>query len=87
MEKRTGAVIISIDDTAQAPQVNAILSKHSNIILCRLGFPRQGSNNIITIVIEGTTDEIGALTGQLGRVQGIEVKSALLKARGNETEK
>lgn len=34
----------------------------------------------------GTTDEIGALTGQLGRLSGIEVKSALLKPRedGNQ---
>lgn len=81
MEKRTGTVIIAVDDRSRAPQVNAILSRHSDVILCRFGLPRQEGNNIITIVVEGTTDSIGSLTGQLGRIEGIEVKSALLKSR------
>lgn len=86
MEKRTGTTIISIEDRAVAPQVNAILSRHADIILCRLGYPRQNRNNLITLLLEGTTDEIGALTGQLGCLSGIEVKSALLKPRedGNQ---
>lgn len=84
MEKRTGTVIISIEDREVAPQVNSILSRHADIILCRLGYPRQNRNNIITLLLEGTTDEIGALTGQLGRLSGIEVKSALLKKGQDE---
>ncbi len=44
------------------------------------GFPR-GNYSIISVIFEGTTDEIGSLTGQLGRIEGIEVKSALLKGR------
>lgn len=83
MEKRTGTVIISVEDRAQAPALNAILSKHADIILCRVGYPRLSKNSIITILIEGTTDRIGALTGQLGRLSGIEVKSALLKPRND----
>ena len=46
----------------------------------RQGFPR-GTYSIISVIFEGTTDEIGSLTGQLGRIEGIEVKSALLKGR------
>jgi putative iron-only hydrogenase system regulator len=65
-----------------APQVNAVLSRHAGIIICRQGFPR-GNYSIISVIFEGTTDEIGSLTGQLGRIEGIEVKSALLK--GHET--
>lgn len=81
MEKRTGTVIISIEDREMAPQLNAVISRHSDIILCRMGYPRKDSNSIITLLLEGTTDRIGALTGQLGRLSGIEVKSALLKPR------
>ena len=83
MEKRTGTAIIYIENRESAPQVNAVLSRHAGIILCRMGFPRQ-NNSIISLILEGTTDEIGSLTGQLGRLSGIEVKSALLKARNNE---
>ena len=84
MEKRTGTAIIYVENREIAPQVNAVLSRHSNIIMCRMGFPKQNNNSIISLILEGTTDEIGSLTGQLGRLSGIEVKSALLKSRNNE---
>ena len=35
--------------------------------------------SIISLVLEGTTDEIGALTGQIGRLSGVQVKSVLTK--------
>ena len=84
MEKRTGTAIIYIENRESAPQVNQILSQHASIILCRMGFPKQNGNSIISLVLEGDTDEIGSLTGKLGRLNGIEVKSALLKSRNNE---
>lgn len=83
MEKRIGTAIIYLSDRSVAPQVNAILSRHSDVIICRQGFPRQ-TDSIISLILEGSTDQIGSLTGQLGRIEGIEVKSALLKSRGNE---
>ena len=84
MEKRTGTVIISVEDREQAPQLNAVISRHADIILCRMGYPRLSRNSIITLLLEGTTDQIGALTGQLGLLGGIEVKSALLKPRNDD---
>ncbi len=81
MEKRVGTVIIAIGDKSQAPSVNGIISKHSEIVIGRLGLPRHEGMSIISLVLEGTTDEIGALTGQLGNLEGVEVKSAVLKAR------
>ena len=77
MEKRIGTVIIYVGDRQSAPQLNEVLSRHSDIIICRQGFPRQ-NYSLISVVFEGTTDRIGSLTGQLGRIGGIEVKSALL---------
>lgn len=81
MEKRVGTVIIAIGDKSQAPNVNGIISKHSEIVIGRLGLPRHEGMSIISLVLEGTTDEIGSLTGQLGNLDGVEVKSAVLKAR------
>ena len=80
MERRIGTVLIYVENREAAPQVNAVLSRHASIIICRQGFPRE-SYSIISVIFEGTTDEIGSLTGQLGRIEGIEVKSALLKGR------
>ena len=77
MEKRIGTVIIYVGDRQSAPQLNEVLSRHADIIVCRQGFPRQ-DYSLISVVFEGTTDRIGSLTGQLGRIEGINVKSALL---------
>ena len=82
MEKRIGTVIIYVGDRQSAPQLNEVLSRHADIIICRQGFPRQ-NYSLISVVFAGTTDRIGSLTGQLGRIEGIEVKSALLKPKEN----
>ena len=84
MERRIGAVIIEIEKRENASLVNQVISKHSEIILGRQGLPRSNKNSIISLILEGTTDEIGSLTGQLGRIDGIEVKSALLKSKSND---
>ncbi len=80
MENRIGTIIIGIGNRTEAPHVNEIISKHSKIIIGRLGLPRNEGMSLINLVVEGTTDEIGSLTGQLGKLEGIEVKSAVLKA-------
>ena len=82
MEKRIGTVIIFVGDRLQVPQLNEVLSRHADIIICRQGFPRS-NYSLISVVFEGSTDRIGSLTGQLGKIQGIEVKSALLKPKEN----
>jgi putative iron-only hydrogenase system regulator len=84
MEKRIGSVLILLQDKESAPQVNLIISNHSQIIIGRQGLPvRDSSTAIISLVLEGTTDQIGSLTGQLGRINGVDVKSVVLKIKDN----
>jgi hypothetical protein len=35
--------------------------------------------NIISLVIEGSTDRINALTGKIGKLEGVEVRSILTR--------
>ncbi|MDD2197993.1 MAG: hypothetical protein PHW91_12495 [Bacteroidales bacterium] len=84
MEKRVGTALILIESRESIQQLNDIISKHSQIILGRQGLPRSTGQSVISLVLEGTTDEIGSLTGQLGRLRGIQVKSVLLKNTQNE---
>lgn len=84
MEKRIGSVLILLLNKESASQVNAIISMHSSMIIGRQGLPINDSiAGIISLVLEGTTDQIGSLTGQLGRVKGVEVKSVVLKIKDN----
>jgi len=78
MEQRIGAVIILVGDGGDIHRINAIISEHADIILGRQGIPlRERSASVISLVLEGNTDLIGSLTGKLGRLPGVKVKSVL----------
>lgn len=79
MEKRVGTAIIIVQNRETVQQLNEIISNHSQIIIGRQGLPRSNGEAVISLVLEGTTDQIGSLTGQLGRLKGIQVKSVLIK--------
>jgi putative iron-only hydrogenase system regulator len=80
-QKRIGVVGIVIENPAQAvPQVNQILSEHAHLIIGRMGLPRPDRDlAIIALIIDGNTDEVGSLTGKLGNVPHVTVKSALTR--------
>ncbi len=79
MGKRIGVIGIVIDDPKQVTdRVNAVISNYGSIVIGRMGVPRHDANvGVIALIIEGSTDEIGALTGKLGNIPGVTVKSAL----------
>lgn len=79
--RRIGVVSVIITDRKEsAHEVNDILTRHGDIIIGRMGLPYEPRHiSIIALIINGTTDEVGALTGQLGSLQGVEVKSALAR--------
>jgi putative iron-only hydrogenase system regulator len=79
--KRLGFVGIIIDDREKCSGiVNEILSQHADLIMARTGLPRvKDDASVITLVIDATTDELGILTGKLGNIRGISVKSGLAK--------
>ena len=80
MEKRIGTLTSLIQGTASVPAVNSLLSEYSSIILARQGLPIHHRNiHVISLVIEGTTEMISALTGKIGRLKDVEVKSILTK--------
>lgn len=80
IEKRIGVVGIVVEDLEQVRTINEILHQYGSIIVGRLGIPyKEKGISIISIVVDGTTDEIGALNGKLGALNGVNVKSALSK--------
>ena len=82
MEKRLGFIGIIIESReAAADQINHILSKYGSSIVARTGVPyREKHCSVITLIVDITTDELGSLTGELGNIPGVSVKSALSKA-------
>ena len=81
MNTRLGFVGLIIEDRENnAESVNRLLSEFGGIILARTGVPCPNRNcSAITLVIDATTDQLGSLTGRLGRITGVSVKSMLSK--------
>ncbi len=77
MEKRIGVIGIVIHERQKAArEVNELLSAHADLIVGRLGLPfREQGLSVISLIIEASTDEVGAFTGKLGMLDGVRVKS------------
>jgi len=81
MVKRLGVIGIVIENRQVVPQVNAILSDHADMIIGRMGLPHQEKDiSIIALIVDGTTDQVGAMTGKLGNLKNVTVKSAMTKS-------
>ena len=80
-QKRLGFVGVIIENRELCSGiVNEILSQFSELILARTGLPNvKGDTSVITLVIDATTDELGVITGKLGNIKGVSVKSGLAK--------
>ena len=78
MEKRIGTVTILMLDRSKAAEINQIVSEHQQAVLCRQGLPfRDREVAVIALIVEGTTDQLNALTGRLGRVAGTVCKAVM----------
>lgn len=77
--KRVGVVGLVLEDRLKsAPKVNEILSAYGDIIVGRMGIPyRDRGIAVIALIVDGDTDTIGAMTGKLGSIPGVKVKTAL----------
>ena len=80
MEKRIGVLGIIVEDMSATTQLNAILHNYADVIIGRLGVPYREKNiNVISIIIEGTAEQINALSDKLNEIQGVNVTSNLSK--------
>ncbi len=79
--RRLGFVGIILENRVEsAHAVNLVLHEFSDFIIARTGIPHaKGKVSIITIVVDLNTDELGLLTGRLGNIPGVSVKSGLAK--------
>ena len=84
-EHRLGVVAVFVENRLEtAPKVNQILSEYGRILVGRMGIPyRERNLSVISVIVDGSNDDIGAMTGKLGAIPGVSVKAALRK-KGEE---
>ena len=80
MEKRIGFIGLLVRHPMRhLPELQKTLALHERLIIGRMAVPLQAQNlTLITLAIEATTDEVGALAGQLGSLPEVRIKTGLL---------
>ncbi len=80
METRTAIIGIFIYDAEAANRINDLLHEYSSHIVGRMGIPyREKAVSVISIIINAPAEIIGALSGKLGMVQNVQVKTIYSK--------
>lgn len=77
---RIGVLGIFIRDPDSVPRVNRVLWEFAPLIRARLGVPQIPADpplNVIALIFCGSSDQLGALSGRLGQIPGVEAKSVL----------
>lgn len=76
METRVAVLSILIERTDAVDALNALLHEYRDFIIGRMGIPySQKQINIICVAMDAPMDKINALSGALGRIDGINAKA------------
>lgn len=78
---RLGVISVLIRQSPmETPGLEPILTQYGGVILARFEHLAQDKGlKLLCLVVEASTNELGALTGKLGMLQGLRVKSILLR--------
>lgn len=82
-DHRIALIGIIVEDLQQAEALNALLSEYGDYIIGRMGLPYRNRNmNIISVVMDAPNDQISALSGKLGMLEGVSVKTVYSRVEG-----
>jgi len=80
MDTRIALIGIIVENPDSIDELNHILHDRREFIVGRMGIPYSKQNvSIISIVIDAPNDVINALSGQLGQLDGVNVKTVYSK--------
>ncbi len=77
MKTRVAVMAIILESKENAEQLNAVLHDYREYILGRMGLPyTKHEINIISVALDAPQDIINSLAGKIGRIEGVNVKTA-----------
>lgn len=77
METRVAMMSIIVSDGEMAEKINTILHEYGEYIIGRMGIPyRKRGVSIIAVALDAPQDTIAALSGKIGFLSGVSVKTA-----------
>ena len=76
METRVALIGIIVENEASVAALNDLLHQYAPYIIGRMGVPyRARCVNIISVALDAPQDAIAALSGKLGRLEGVSAKT------------
>lgn len=82
MDNRIALVGIIVEDVDATEKLNEILHSYGKYIIGRMGLPyHKKSVCIISVVLDAPNDIISSLSGKLGMIKGINVKTMYSKIK------
>lgn len=81
METKVALVSIILENYNKIDEFNSILHEFNEYIIGRMGVPyRKKGISVISVAIDAPMDTINALSGKLGRLDGISAKTLIASA-------
>ncbi len=85
METRVAVMSIIVENKDAVETINTLLHDHGEYIIGRMGIPyRKRGISIISIALDAPQNTISALSGKIGNLQGVSVKTAYSGIASNE---
>ena len=76
METRVAVMGIIVSCTDSVEKLNALLHEYGKYIIGRMGIPyREKQVSVLSVVLDAPVETTNALTGKLGKMQGVSVKA------------
>ncbi len=85
METRVALIGIVVENFDSAQKINDILHHYGQYIIGRMGIPYKERNvSIISVAVDAPTDVISAMSGKLGRLDGVSAKTVYARLSEND---
>ncbi len=80
METRVAVISIIVSDKKAVEALNGLLHEYGEYIIGRMGIPyKEKQINLISVALDAPMDTVNALTGALGRIEGLCAKAACVQ--------
>lgn len=74
---RVAVLSVIVEDDNSTAELNTLLSDFSRYVIGRMGVPyRERGVRIISVAVDAPQDRIAALSGRIGSLSGVSVKTA-----------
>jgi putative iron-only hydrogenase system regulator len=83
METRIALIGIIVEQEDSVEPLNHLLHEYRECVVGRMGVPyRDKGVNIISVAVDAAQDQINALTGKIGRLDGVSAKTVYANVAG-----